>query len=321
MKILDDTLYILIEGEPTSPEVPFINNVIGNLINQGLLSTIKYKVQEIGGSGNFNSIGKLIYPNSKLHQNIPIIGISDRDFCTQERIDEMVLRPDSYFLQKNSKSVKIIYWSRQEWENFLLEETETIANLLNLIPTKESQSKTYRSNTTNTVTKAELDQWLIQYFQNAIMEELLECLRFRFRQRANLRLSLDKLKPLSLLNMESWFKNQIVSKARESRRNIFSLKSLFQDMVRENFWQSCINDPSQLDFQQAKIFFRGKEALDHLLTTDAKEYLSIQNLGKEIFKEAILKELDQNTNSLIVQELGEMLKPYFKQAANLTGIE
>ncbi|MEA5576760.1 hypothetical protein [Anabaena sp. UHCC 0451] len=314
MEILDNFLYILIEGEPESPEVPFIRRVIDNLINKELLSTIDYKVVEIGGSGNFNSIGKLIYPKSKLHQSIPIIAISDRDFRTQEEINKMTSKPDSDFLKKNSKSVKIIYWSRHEWENFLLEDTETIANLLNQIPIKTSQFKPYRSNITNNVTKAELDKWLIQYFQNLIMEEFLECLRFRFRH--NLWLSLDKPKSLFLPDMEVWFKNQIVNKARESRKNIFRLKSMFTDTVQEKFWQSYINDPSKFDFQQAKIFFRGKEAVEHL-RTEAIKHLSIENLGEPSFKELILRELDNNTNSLIVQELGLMLKPYFQQAANM----
>jgi hypothetical protein len=321
MQILDNFLYLLIEGEPESPEVAFINRVIGNLINQALLPKINYKVQEIGGSGNFNAIGKLIYPKSKLHKIIPIIAISDKDFRTQEKINEMALKPDSDFLKKNSKSVKIIYWSKHEWENFLLEETETIANLLNQIPTKRLQSKPFRRNTTNSLTKAQLDEWLIQYFQSSIMEELLECLRFRFRERINLRLHLDKPTSLSLLDMEIWFRNQIFSKARESRINIFNLKHMFQNKVQENFWQLYINNPKELDFQQAKIFFRGKEALNSLCK-QAIQYLSIENLSAEIFcKELLLPELERNTNSMIVQEIGAMLRPYFEQTANFQGIE
>ncbi|MBD2664257.1 hypothetical protein B6N60_01201 [Richelia sinica FACHB-800] len=320
MQVLDNFLYILIEGEPESPEVAFINRVISNLINQELLSKINYKVQEIGGSGNFNAIGKLIYSKSNLHQTLPIIAISDRDFRTQEKINEMALRTDNDFIQKNSKSVKIIYWSRHEWENFLLEETEIIANLLNQIPTTRSESKPFRKNVTNSLTKAQLDEWLIQYFQASIMQELLECLRFRFREKTNLRLSLDKPTSLSLPNMEIWFRNQIFIKAKESRRNIFSLKPLLQNKLQENFWQSYINNPQTLDFHQAKIFFRGKEALKSLCKR-AIQYLSIENLSDDKFcKELLLPELEKNKNSLIVQQLGVMLKPYFQQAANLTGI-
>jgi hypothetical protein len=317
MQILEKCLYILIEGEPESLEVPFIRRVIGNLINQELLSRIDYQVVEIGGSGNFNSVGKLIYSKSELHQSIPVIAISDRDFRTQEKIDTMASKPDSDFLKKNSKSVRIIHWSRHEWENFLLEETETIADLLNQIPIKISQSKTFKRNTTNILTKAQLDEWLINYFQSLVIEELLECLRFRFRERANLRLSLDNRSSLCLIDMEIWFKNQIISKARESRIEIFSLKSMFQDTVQEKFWESYINDISKFDFQQAKIFFRGKEALEHL-RTEAIKHLSIENLSEPPFKELILQEVDNNTNSLIVQQLCTILQPYFEQAANFT---
>ncbi|MEI6443154.1 MAG: hypothetical protein WCO29_08520 [Nostocales cyanobacterium ELA583] len=317
MKIDGKLLYILIEGEPESPEVPFIRRVIDNLINQELLSKIDYQVVEVGGSGNFNSVGKLIYSKSELHQSIPIIAISDRDFRTQEKIDTMASKPDSDFLKKNSKSVRIIHWSRHEWENFLLEETETIANLLNQIPIKKLQSKTFKRNTTNILTKAQLDEWLINYFQSLMMEELLECLRFRFRERANLRLSLDNQSSLSLIDIEIWFKNQIICRARESRREIFSVKSIFQDTVQEKFWELYINDTSKFDFQQAKIFFRGKEALEHL-RTEAIKHLSIENLSEPPFKELILQEVDNNTNSLIVQQLCTIVQPYFEQAANFT---
>ncbi|MBD2132245.1 hypothetical protein H6F47_07295 [Sphaerospermopsis sp. FACHB-1094] len=320
MQILDNFLYILIEGEPESPEVAFIDRVIGNLINQGLLSNINYRVVEIGGSGNFNSIAKLIYQKSKLHQSIPVIGISDRDFRTQDRIDRGLAKQDHQLIKY--ESAKIICWGRHEWENFLLEETEIIANLLNQIPSKSLISKPFRRNTTNSLTKIQLDEWLIQYFQKSIFEELFECLKFRFRETANLqRLNLDKpkCKLLSLVDIEIWFKNQIGSKAKESRINIFSLKSMFQDIVQENFWQSCIHDPSQLDVQQAKIFFRGKEALEHL-RKEAIKFLAIENLQEEIFKQAVLQASEKNTNSLIVQELRLMLQSYFEQAANLTEI-
>ena len=47
MQILSKTLYILIEGAPTSPEVVFIRTVIRKLITQDLLSDIEYEVIEI----------------------------------------------------------------------------------------------------------------------------------------------------------------------------------------------------------------------------------------------------------------------------------
>lgn len=322
MQILSKTLYILIEGAPTSPEVVFIRTVIRKLITQDLLSDIEYEVIEIGGSGNFNSIGQLIYHKSQLHQSIPVIAITDRDFRTQEKIEQISSKLDSNLIR--DKSVRIIYWKRHEWENFLLEETETIANLFNQISTKKTgEKKTYKKNTGNNLTKFQLEQWLRQYFQNSIMTELFECLKFQFRENADFRLTLDQIESLSLLDMRTFFEQQVVDKASESKNRILGLRNMLEDIIisQDFHWESYINNPHELDFQKAKIFFRGKEALKDL-HRKAYQYLKVEHLEYDRFcKELILPELSKNTNSLIVQELGIMLRPYFQQAANLTGIE
>ena len=322
MQILSNTLYILIEGAPTSPEVVFIRTVIRKLITQDLLSDIEYQVIEIGGSGNFNSIGKLIYHKSQLHQSIPVIFITDRDFRTQEKIEQITSKLDSNLIR--DESVRIIYWRRHEWENFLLEETETIANLFNQISTKKTgEKKTYRKDTGNNLTKLQLEQWLIQYFQDSIIRELFECLKFQFRENADFRLTLDRIESLSLPDMRTFFRQQVVDKSSESKNRILALINMLEDIItsQDFHWESYINNPHELDFQKAKIFFRGKEALKDL-HTKANKYLKVEHLEYDCFcKELILPELAKNTNSLIVQELGEMLQPYFQQAANLTGIE
>ena len=322
MQILSNTLYILIEGAPTSPEVVFIRTVIRKLITQDLLSDIEYEVIEIGGSGNFNSIGQLIYHKSQLHQSIPVIAITDRDFRTQEKIEQISSKLDSNLIR--DKSVRIIYWKRHEWENFLLEETETIANLFNQISTKKTgEKKTYRKNTGNNLTKSQLEQWLRQYFQNSIMTELFECLKFQFRENADFRLTLDRIESLSLADMITFFEQQVVDKASESKNRILGLRNILEDIIisQDFHWESYINNPPELDFQEAKIFFRGKEALKDL-HRKAYQYLKVEHLEYDCFcKDLILPELGKNTNSLIVQELGIMLRPYFQQAANLTGIE
>jgi len=56
MNIKDDTLYILVEGEPNSPEVESFGRLLSADIN-----TVNYEFIEIGGSSNFNTIAKLIY--------------------------------------------------------------------------------------------------------------------------------------------------------------------------------------------------------------------------------------------------------------------
>lgn len=324
MEILDNFLYILIEGEPNSPEREFINRVFEKLKYQGLLSNINYKVQEIGGSGNFNSIAKLIYQKSNLHQSIPVIGISDRDFRTQNMIEGERARQDNQFII--NKSARIIYWERHEWENFLLEETELIANLLNQIPNQKlGEYKPYRKNTGHNLTKPQLDEWLRQYLESSIMKELLECLKFQFRENANFRITLDRVdfNFTTLEEIKNWFASQIATKSEESKNKILTLENMLENiLLGEDFqWQIYIDNQEELDFQQAKIFFRGKEAIKYLCGKAIQE-LKIQDLDYEIFcKELLLPELGKNTNSLIVKELGLMLQPYFEQVANLTVIE
>jgi hypothetical protein len=287
-----------------------------------LLSDIEYEVIEIGGSGNFNSIGQLIYHKSQLHQSIPVIAITDKDFRIQEEIEERNRKIDADLIR--NKLAKIIYWKRHEWENFLLEETETIANLFNQISTKKTgEKKTYRKNTGNNLTKSQLEEWLRQYFQESIMTELFECLKFQFRENANFRLTLDQIESLSLVDIRTSFEQQVVNKASESKNRILGLRNMLEDIIisQDFHWESYINNTHGLDFQEAKIFFRGKEALKDL-HRKAYQYLQVEHLEYDRFcKELILPELSKNTNSLIVQELGIMLRPYFQQAANLTGIE
>lgn len=287
-----------------------------------MLSDIEYEVIEIGGSGNFNSIGQLIYHKSQLHQSIPVIAITDKDFRIQEEIEERNRKIDADLIR--NKLAKIIYWKRHEWENFLLEETETIANLFNQISTKKTgEKKTYRKNTGNNLTKSQLEEWLRQYFQESIMTELFECLKFQFRENANFRLTLDQIESLSLVDIRTSFEQQVVNKASESKNRILGLRNMLEDIIisQDFHWESYINNTHGLDFQEAKIFFRGKEALKDL-HRKAYQYLQVEHLEYDRFcKELILPELSKNTNSLIVQELGIMLRPYFQQAANLTGIE
>jgi hypothetical protein len=320
MKIETDYLYILIEGEPNSPEVAFINRVISNLITQQILPDINYDVIEVGGGGNFNSIAKIIYRESRIHQRIPVLAISDNDFRIQSRINVINNTCDENLIR--DKKVRLLYWQRHEWENFLLEETAMIAYLLNSIPPQSPNLKPIKRNTTDTLTKQQLDTWLIEYFQNSIVEELVECLRFRFRERANLRLSLDKLaneklNNLSLAEIEVWFRQQIATKAQESETSILNLQSMLNEKLQESLWQSCLNQPISLELNQAKTLFRGKEALQSIFG-NAINYLSIQNLNYQTFlQEILLPELEKNINSPIVQQINLLLHPYFQNIANL----
>lgn len=319
MQILGNSLYILIEGKPDSPEVAFINRVIGRLISEAVLPNINYEVVEVGGSGNFNSIAKIIYRKSSLHKTTPVLAISDKDFKTQESVNRQNPKTDNQLVK--DEAARIIYWERHEWENFLLEETATIASILNQIPTQAQNDKPLRRNTANTLTKKQLDEWLLQYFKNSLVKELVECLRFRFREKANTRFILEKLKDedldsLSLQDLDSWFRKQITSTAREYIKNLRNQKSMLTEKVQEMLWSSWLNDPSTVDFNQAKTFFRGKEALTGLFG-QAVNHLSIQNLNYKTFvQEILLPELENNLNAPIVQQIDLMLNPYFKKVAD-----
>jgi hypothetical protein len=61
-----------------------------------------------------------------------------------------------------------------------LEETATIANILNQLPTQAKGKKPYKRNTQNTLTKEQLDKWLIAHYDIGLM------LNVYFQQAANL---------------------------------------------------------------------------------------------------------------------------------------
>jgi len=314
MEIFGNSLYILIEGEPNSPEVAFINRVIGRLISESVLPQNNYEVVEVGGSGNFNSIAQIIYRKSSLHRTKPVLAISDKDFRTQTDVNVQTAKTDKELI--NNKAARLIYWERHEWENFLLEETATIARILNRIPTEAQNHKPRRINSTNTLTKEQLDEWLLQYFKSSLVKEFVECLRFRFREKANTRFKLAKLnnqdiENLSLQDLDSWFRNQIAITAREYRQNLKTQKYMLTKKVEEMSWSSWLNDRSTIDFNQAKTFFRGKEALT-VLVGKAVTHLTIQNLNSETFvQEILLPELENNLEAPIVKQIGLMLNPYF----------
>lgn len=277
-----DFLYILIEGK----EVSFIERAIGNLISANILPKINYDVIEIGGSGNFNAVAKILYRDSILHRHIPIIGIKDRDFTEQIKINEYNNKRDSTLIENTN--ARIIYWSRHEWENYLLEETATIASVLNQLPNQTQGKKPYKRNTKNILTKEQLDQWLIQYLQNSICNELVECLRFRFIQNyERLKLEQPPNQISSIKEIEIWLKNQIEIKCGESNEKIQYLETILNNKLQEITWQSWFEQPVMLDIEQAKRLFQGRQALKYLFN-QAYNYLSIRELKYDIFVEEIL---------------------------------
>ena len=141
MDIQDETLYILVEGEPNSPEV----QAFGELLSLEM----SYEFIEIGGSGNFNAVAKLIYNKVKnreensIHKVIPVLAIADRDFRKHSSDDDI---SDKLLIERNK--AKIIYWERHEWENFLLDELDVIISFLNQLPTNSLKNAPAKKVTT-----------------------------------------------------------------------------------------------------------------------------------------------------------------------------
>lgn len=320
MQILENFLYVLIEGEPDSPEVAFINRVISNLIAENTLPKLDYEVLEVGGSGSFNSIAKMIYKKSILHKFIPVLAVADKDFRSHEQVNNQSRSNDELI---QAQSVRFIYWQRHEWENFILEETSKISHIVNQIPRRKDVSthKPSRIDITASVTEAELNSWILEYFNAAICQELIECLRFRFRMRVNSnRIALPRFtnnaNSISFSDVERWFEEQIVDISSQTAQSITSLSSVLLEISQEVCWQNWLDSSGTLDFNQAKRLFRGKEALKYLFNQITR-HLQINNLSYDTFiQQILLPELESDSDTLIIQELASMLSPYFLAATN-----
>ena len=116
-----DFFNILVEGEPDSPEVPFLVNVIDRIFDKNKIP-FPSKITEVGGSSSFKSFAKFCYRKSEVHLKVPVLALSDNDYRTSLDKEQS---QDKNLIEK--KEPKIIYWKRHEWENYLLDETSLIA--------------------------------------------------------------------------------------------------------------------------------------------------------------------------------------------------
>jgi hypothetical protein len=320
MDILNDVFYILIEGEPNSPEVDFIQTVIGDLKYRKELPLLDYDVVEVGGSEAFNSMARIIYKKSNLHQKFPVLAIKDRDFRSEQYLRKKQQRTDRELLQNHA--VREVFWPRHEWENFLLEDTEIIAEIFNKIPVKQS-GKNLKIAKRNSIilTSNQLDHWLLEYFKQKIGEELVECLKCNF-DTASICPQLDNPSDRDILNintLENWFKQPITNNCTPEKLqdNLAIIHSRFQNVLAELDWQIWLNNPESINFEQAKIFLRGKEALNYLLRKVTTEIGLIPEIKTNKFlKDILLPELKKAPNCVLIQEIKIMLLPYFQKVVN-----
>lgn len=88
MQFDQQKVYLLIEGEPSSPEIPFFRRCIKELKKEQQLPAVEFDLLAVGGSNAFNSMAKLIYGTSEFHKKIPVLAITDRDFRMQRDLEQ-----------------------------------------------------------------------------------------------------------------------------------------------------------------------------------------------------------------------------------------
>jgi hypothetical protein len=308
MDILDETLYILVEGEPNSPEVQAFRELLSLEISCEFI--------EVGGSGNFNTVAKLIYNKVKnrensIHKVIPILAIADRDFRRHSSDDDV---SDKLLIERNK--AKIIYWERHEWENFLLDELDVVISFLNQLPIESLNHKPAKQVITQ-VTEKFINDFLLHYFQSQIQTEFIECIRYRFSDSGK---SYPRLKaPKDIIGIESlreWYRSQIAEQSQQSKDRIESYSTIFDQILEEYNWKNWIEDPLSLSLEDGKKYLRGKEAFRNLFNYLSKEF-NIINFDESRLKERILKDLENKNESVLVDQINKLLSPYLEKAREI----
>jgi len=306
MQVSKQAFYILVEGEDNSPELAFFKRAIRKIMTVQGLSMMPHVI-EVGSSSAFNSYAGFGYRHSTLHQSIPVLAIADSDyrihFGFQTEANEKLI---------NAKKPKILYWKRHEWENYLLEETDYLATWINQIPVKNGTSnaisaKCYRK-FEKLASSTKLDNCLEQYFRQSLKAEYWECLKF------NLAIQIKKYpaieKPVNfdhqtINQIKEWFLNETVKS-----EQVVKLKPksphLFDEIMSEIPWETWLNQPDLIQFEQAKQRFRGKEAFNQLCQCIQDEF-GVHHFKKELLIQEMLGNLATNTSSPIFMDLQALL--------------
>lgn len=295
-----EDFFILIEGEPHSPEAVFLERQITRIFEENNISYFP-RVLEVGGSSGFNSCAKPCYKNSDIHKRIPVLAIADSDY--RVIADKKSGNHAEIIANKN---VQNVYWQRHEWESYLLSETQSIANFINKFH-KPSKGHKFSKNSDNKLTSQELDDWLSGYFKQVIKDEFFECLNFNLKTRnreSSPSLKPDFLNKKSIEEIQQWF-------LEVGGNTLVALKpireTLFDEIIDDFKWTEWLSNPESLSCEIAINKFRGKEAIDKLLG-----YIKNQHQCKfdnEILKTELLEQLPitsaiiMNLERLILAEL------------------
>ncbi len=308
--LIDNQLYLLVEGEPDSPEMFFFEKVIPAIIaNTG--ANITPQIIEVGSSSAFNAFARVGYRVSELHKVIPILAIADSDYRTPTSKQQ----DNSPSLIKNKKP-KILYWPRHEWENYLLEETEWLADWINQLPVKPQNPgrpsalrKSYKIST-QPANQTQLDNFLENYFRHSIRTEYWECLKFNLAVNIKDYPSVEKPANFDTQTPEEikqWFDLQA-----NQAQMVMTLKkkpvTLFEDIMQELPWKTWLTSPLLMDRKLARQHCRGKEAFLALCQFLAQKF-EIHNFDQDLLIKDLLRHLASNRHSAIFQDLQSLLLP------------
>lgn len=291
-------IYILVEGTPDSPELPFLTRAINDIFQRNNKPYIA-EVFEIGGCNALKNgdLAKAFYKLSKdkAHEKLPILAIADSDY----RVKNDKLQPENNALIKDKKA-KILYWSKHEWENYLLTETQIIADFVNEFPKQPKKKGSFCNKTSIKLTKNDLDKHLQDYFISQVRKEFFECLKFNLSPKIDyesIRISeSETFKTDSFEVIQDWFSNYFHSKTAKIQKN---RETLYEEITNEYSWDSLISNPDGLLLDFAKDYFRGKEALSSLV--DFIDEKIGCNISKKEFQIELLKQM--NNDSAIIKDL------------------
>ncbi len=295
-------IYILVEGTPESPELAFLTRTINDIF-QGNNKPYIAEVFEVGGCNALKNgdLAKAFYKLSKdkAHEKVPVLAIADSDY----RVEKDKKQLENSQIIKSEKA-KILYWSKHEWENYLLVETQVIADFVNEFPTQPKKNGGFCNKTGVQLTKNELDEYLQDYFISKVREEFFECLKFNLSPKVDwesIRISEpDTFKTDSFELIRNWFFNYFHNKTAKIQKN---RETLYEEIKNQYGWDGLIANPESLLIDVAKDHFRGKEALSCLIDFIDKKIGC--NIAKKEFQIELLKQM--NNDSAIVKDLEKLL--------------
>lgn len=299
-----EVFYILVEGSPDSPELEFLQLKINKIFEGHHKISYVPQLFEIGGSSALTNanLAKTFYRLSKAHKQFPVLAIADNDYRVAADKNQ---QSNNEIMQ--SQKTKVLYWQRHEWENYLLEETQLIADFVNKFPEDTKKSDGFLKKSKRQVTKHDLDNHLRSYFIESIKEEFFECLKFNLSAKIDSYPHISKpddFDKKSFEDMNTWF----VDIASNRKMTVKSLRpTLYQEIKDEFKWDDLINNSDSFSFDFAKKYFRGKEALDSLVGFIKQNFQC--RFDSSEFRIALLKQIDENSpivsdlTSLLLQEL------------------